>query len=197
MRKPVGLLIFCFLAIHSGWSQNDAMGTKRIQIEPGEKWYGAAVTEADKMPFQDGYSYDLRGNTGGNQAAPLLLSTHGRFIWSDQAFSFQLSGGALIISGATGSIDVEKKGSTLSDAFRGASSTYFPASGKMPDDALFIHPQYNTWIELVYNQNQTDILKYAHAIIGTDKDAKKPIAVNEHSASLRRTIYDNLEAAEA
>jgi len=39
--------------------------------------------------------------------------------------------------------------------------------------------------------------KYAHAIIGTNKDAKKSTPVNENSASIRRTIYDNLAAAEA
>jgi hypothetical protein len=26
-------------------------------------------------------------------------------------------------------------------------------------------PQYNTWIELVYDQNQADVLKYAHGIV--------------------------------
>ena len=35
----------------------------------------------------------------------------------------------------------------------------------MPDKLLFEQPQYNTWIELIYNQNQKDILAYAHAII--------------------------------
>ncbi len=39
--------------------------------------------------------------------------------------------------------------------------------------------------------------KYAHATIGTTKDAKKGAPVNEHSASIRRTVYDNLAAAEA
>ena len=39
--------------------------------------------------------------------------------------------------------------------------------------------------------------KYAHAIIGINKDAKKPGPVNENNASVRRTIYDNLAAAEA
>jgi len=39
--------------------------------------------------------------------------------------------------------------------------------------------------------------KYAHAIIGLEKDTKKPTKVNEHNASIRRTIYDNLAAAEA
>jgi alpha-glucosidase len=31
---------------------------------------------------------------------------------------------------------------------------------------LFTHPQYNTWIELMYDQNEADILEYAEAIIG-------------------------------
>ena len=35
----------------------------------------------------------------------------------------------------------------------------------MPPELFFAVPQYNTWIELTYNQNQEDILKYAHAII--------------------------------
>lgn len=35
----------------------------------------------------------------------------------------------------------------------------------MPDTLLLSRPQYNTWIELNYNHNQTDILKYAHAIV--------------------------------
>jgi alpha-glucosidase len=30
---------------------------------------------------------------------------------------------------------------------------------------LISRPQYNTWIELTYNQNQADILKYARAIV--------------------------------
>ncbi|MFZ4727015.1 MAG: glycoside hydrolase family 31 protein, partial [Paludibacter sp.] len=33
------------------------------------------------------------------------------------------------------------------------------------DSLLFTAPQYNTWIELNYNHNQADILKYAKAII--------------------------------
>src|SRR5690606_11952601 len=46
-----------------------------------------------------------------------------------------------------------------------ASQQFFPPTGTLPDEALFIQPQYNTWIELLYDQNQEDILKYAKAII--------------------------------
>ena len=35
----------------------------------------------------------------------------------------------------------------------------------MPDELLFTQPQWNTWIELTYNQNQEDILKYARGIL--------------------------------
>ncbi|CAF3248028.1 unnamed protein product [Rotaria socialis] len=38
--------------------------------------------------------------------------------------------------------------------------------------------------------------KYAHAIIATNKDPKKPTQVSENNASIRRTVYDNLAAAE-
>ena len=35
----------------------------------------------------------------------------------------------------------------------------------MPPELFFSVPQYNTWIELTYNQNQKDILRYARAIV--------------------------------
>ncbi|MGA2118600.1 MAG: hypothetical protein ABSH56_28065 [Bryobacteraceae bacterium] len=37
-------------------------------------------------------------------------------------------------------------------------------SRKTPHPDLFLHPQYNTWIELTYNQDQKDVLVYARAI---------------------------------
>lgn len=57
-----------------------------IVIEDGEKWYGGAVNDAHLMPFKDGYSLDMYGDTRGNQAVPLLISTKGRFIWSEEPF---------------------------------------------------------------------------------------------------------------
>lgn len=60
---------------------------------------------------------------------------------------------------------VAKNGNSLADAYNAASKQYFPPSGKLPDTLLLSRPQYNTWIELTYNQNQQDVLKYAHAII--------------------------------
>jgi alpha-glucosidase (family GH31 glycosyl hydrolase) len=37
---------------------------------------------------------------------------------------------------------------------------------KIPHPLFFSRPQYNTWIELQYDQNEDDILKYAASIVG-------------------------------
>ncbi len=136
-----------------------------ITIKDREKWFGGASNEAHLAPFKDGYSYDMYADTKGNQAAPLLVSTKGRFIWSEEPFKFTVANNKLIISNAKGAVTIDSAGKNLREAFSNASKRFFPAKGKLPDTLLFSKPQYNTWIELVYNQNQKDILKYAHSII--------------------------------
>ena len=49
--------------------------------------------------------------------------------------------------------------------FLAASAAHFPPSGTIPPEMFLNKPQYNTWIELVYDQNQEDVLKYAHGIV--------------------------------
>src|SRR5665647_2079541 len=138
---------------------------QKIIIQDGEKWFGGAVNEGHHMPFPQGYSLDLYGDNKGNQTAPLLLSSRGRFVWSEGPFQFTLENDQLIISKALGKVIIDSNGHSLAEAFKAANKQFFPASGKFPDTLLFSRPQYNTWIELVYNQNQEDILKYAHSII--------------------------------
>lgn len=136
-----------------------------FRLLKGEQWYGGTVDEGHKAPYKPGYSYNLNGYNNGNQSAPLLLSSMGRYVWSNQAFKFSMLNDELVISDYTDSVKMYTQGSTLAGAFQSASRNHFKASGLMPDSLLFSRPQYNTWIELVYNQNQADVLKYAHAIV--------------------------------
>jgi len=154
-----GLLLFLSLNSYAQFHYSDS-----IAIEQNEKWFGGAVNEGSAMPFPNGYHLNLYGYIAGNQASPLLVSTTGRFIWSDQPFAFTINQHHLYIQ-SINKIVVEKSGNSISTAYGTASKKYFPPTGKTPDTLLFTRPQYNTWIELIYNQNQEDILKYAHAII--------------------------------
>ncbi|WP_407425321.1 glycoside hydrolase family 31 protein [Arcticibacter sp.] len=135
-----------------------------INVQNGEKWYGGAVNDAHLMPFTDGYRLNLFGDVRGNQAAPLLLSNKGRYVWSEEPFEFSFENGQLVISKAKGEVLIDARGKTLRDAVGNASRRFFPSKKQVPDTLLFTKPQYNTWIELVYNQNQQDILSYARAI---------------------------------
>jgi len=165
MNKLTIVTCLLILVCRVSSAQTNQFAKKTIPIEAGEKWFGGTVDDGYVMPFKNGYSFNLSGNNKDNQSAPLLLSTKGRYIWGDQPFEFTIKGNQLIIDKAVDSVVLVKAGSTLADAFKGASKSKFAASGQMPDSLLFVRPQYNTWIELVYNQNQQDILKYAHQII--------------------------------
>jgi len=136
-----------------------------LTIKAGEQWFGGAVNEAHLMPFKEGYSLDMYGDTRGNQVVPLLVSTKGRFIWSETPFKFSFEKNRLLISHTKSMVTIDSAGKNLKEAFSNASKRFFPSKNKLPDTLLFSRPQYNTWIELVYNQNQQDILNYARAII--------------------------------
>ena len=100
-----------------------------------------------------------------NQTTPLLISNKGRYIWCDGPFQFQLRDGKIRIESARGTIEYATAGNTLKEAYLTASGKYLPPAGILPPELFFSKPQYNTWIELIYNQNQEDILKYARSII--------------------------------
>lgn len=136
-----------------------------IQLQPNEKIWTGIIKFGDKMPLPDNFEFDFYGNNLSNQTQPLLLSNQGLYIWSEEPFKFEINGDKINISNNLGKIETGREGTTLKEVRRFVSRKFFPATGEMPDELLFSEPQYNTWIELTYNQNQHDILKYAHAII--------------------------------
>ncbi len=134
-------------------------------VAKGERWYAAIVNEGHKMPFTAGYRVDLNGDAKGNQAAPLLLSDRGNTIWSEEPFAFEIGEDKIVITDHHSEIIFANGGKTLKEATLFASESYFPPQNKLPDPLFFTSPQYNTWIELGFNQTQKGILKYAHDLI--------------------------------
>ena len=154
------LLLSFYLLIPFGCSENN----KIIKTTPETSWWFGVINHGHLMPLKAGYRADLYANLYGNQAQPLLLSNQGDVIWYEQPPKLFMSDDKIVVD-IKGNIQHHKSGNTLREAFLFASKTYFPPSGKMPDITLFSKPQYNTWIELMYDQNQKDILKYAKSII--------------------------------
>lgn len=138
--------------------------TATIRLEKGEKVWGGRVADGRFMPFADGFSTALCQNNG-NQVSPLLLTSGGRYVWSEEPFSFRIEGRSLVLEDIRGGYESAVVSKDLSGAYRFAMKAFFPPEGTTPPDAFFDIPQYNTWIELQYNQNQKGVLEYAKDIL--------------------------------
>lgn len=139
-------------------------GNVTIRLDEGEYVWGGRVADGQYMPYSDGFSATLRENSG-NQVTPLLLTSAGRYVWSKAPFDFSIKDGAIVIRNADMDIETALVGKNLSDVYHFAMRAFFPPEGKIPPEEFFTRPQYNTWIELQYNQNQEGVLRYAASIL--------------------------------
>lgn len=131
-----------------------------------EFWWGGLVQDGIYMPYRERpFIRNLSKEQGYNQSAPLLLSSKGRYIWSEKPFVFHFNGDSLNVTCESGGIEYGQGYENLRGAFKAASAKYFPATGKLPDALLFEYPQYNTWIEMMYEPTQEKVIAYAKAII--------------------------------
>lgn len=159
------LFILSFLALVFGlqnaFCQNPELSIPRAT---GVRWWFGVVNHSHLMPLDTFYHANLLGNIYGNQSQPLLLSSNGDVVWCEEPPELSFTKEQLVIRVNSGKILQHRSGNSLRDAFTLASKEYFPPTSHLPDSSLFLYPQYNTWIELMYNQNQADILQYANAI---------------------------------
>ncbi|MFC3802662.1 glycoside hydrolase family 31 protein [Cohnella sp. GCM10012308] len=132
---------------------------------PGEYWWGGVINEGGAMPFgRTVHARDLR-MTDDNQASPLLISSQGRYLWSEEPFAFRADENGLTVSPGAGEVILEEGHGSLKGAYMHASSSHFPPSGRIPDALAFTAPQYCTWIEMFYAPTQDKIIRYAESIL--------------------------------
>jgi alpha-glucosidase (family GH31 glycosyl hydrolase) len=164
MKKPI---ILIFVLFHSLMALAQDVKKLELVIKPGEYWWAGISSLGHQTPYDATtvFSVDMWGDNRGNQAQPLLLSSTGRYVWSEEPIKYDFNKGKITITVRDGKILSGTVGYTLRSAFEYVAKTFFPSNGKIPDHLLFTHPQYNTWIELMYDQNEDAILAYAEAII--------------------------------
>ena len=145
-----------------------------IELEPGEHWWGGTVKDAVQMPFgaTSTYRNDLAvprhdpqwdSAEDSSQAAPLLVSTHGRVVTSPRPFAFGFADGRLEVEGTD--VTLLRGGTSLREGYRAASAQVFPPAGTTPARRLFAAPQYNTWIETPLVPSEESVLAYARRIL--------------------------------
>lgn len=163
--KKILLISLILVTTYRTYSQNKEK--VEIAILQDEYWWGGLSAIGHDTPYDSKTieSHDLWGDNKGNQAQPLLLSSKGRYVWSESPIKYSFDKGKITVTSRDDKIEFGTAGENLRDSYEYAVANFFPPNGKIPEKLLFTKPQYNTWIELIYNQNEDDILKYAQAII--------------------------------
>ncbi|TGY45783.1 glycoside hydrolase family 31 protein [Clostridium perfringens] len=138
-----------------------------FKMYESEYWYGPVVNDGIKYPlnFNSKYEVDVYPNKSPNQVNTILLSNKGRYIWCDSGFVLKVYSGVIEILSEKSVPQLYEKGGTLKEAFLHAANKFFKPNGKVPPKSFFTKPQYNTWIELLYDQREEKILEYANSIV--------------------------------
>lgn len=138
---------------------------KKIKLLDNEYFYGGAIDDGIHMPFGESFfTRDLSKWMRGNQATSILLSTKGRFIYSEEPIKFTFDKGYLAVS-ADSDIIFDESCNNIREAYEKVAKLYFKKYDKKLNPIMFSAPQYNTWIAMDYEPNQKKVLKYAREII--------------------------------
>jgi len=138
----------------------------RFDILKDEYWWGGLIHFADKMPFDSStvFKADLERDKM-TQSAPLFLSSKGRYLWSEESFVIEFNKGVITVESEHEVLLVEA-GKTLREAYISAMNAHFPfKEGIKTPREFYLHPQFNTWMELIKEQRQDEIIKYAEEIV--------------------------------
>jgi alpha-glucosidase (family GH31 glycosyl hydrolase) len=139
-----------------------------VKLLPNEFWWGGIVNHHSKMPFHAGVAHQGNlYNVEGNQACPLLVSSQGRYFWSEQPFVFDFAGGEIRFSQAPGEIQLSSGHGDLRSAYLAACRDHFPPTGRTPAEICFTRPQYNSWMDLMWEVTQEKVLHYARDILAS------------------------------
>lgn len=139
--------------------------TYTFRMEENEYWWGGTAVDGDKCPFDVNTEIenDFTNNCP-NQTMPMFLSSNGRCIWCEDGFKVKISKGVFEID-APSEVTIEKFGNDLKSAYIGAMEKHFPPCGDSLEQTFFKVPQYNTWMQMTYNQTQEGVLEYAKGIL--------------------------------
>lgn len=136
-----------------------------IQILQDEYWWGGVVDLGLQMPYDCNSNSRINvGHEGEDQSASLFLSNKGRYMYSDKPFCISFNQGTIWIDNYY-KVELRDGFGDLKGAHKEAIQKHFRNPGKIPNEQFFRVPQYNTWIEFMYNQNQKGILEYARSIV--------------------------------
>lgn len=164
MKKCLLTFLLSILAVANPLRAQAIFETE-IPLLENEVWYGGAVGYGPRMPYATAHgAMDLALPSAGEIAAPLLISTRGRYIRSDKPMRFEIRENSIVVRSNYGIMEPVIAGRTLREAYMAACTKHFPPQDKLPERHIFASPVYETGKNPA-GYTQDDIIGFAEEII--------------------------------
>lgn len=137
-----------------------------VRIQRNEYWYGGYVADGAIMPFSGlGVKcINLKRSRSNSHSNKILLSSKGRYIYSDGGFKVIKIGASMIIVSDT-PIVFEFGYGSLKGSYIESMRKHFPFTDRAPDMSLLDRPQYSTWMALGSKLTDDTLMEYAVSIL--------------------------------
>ena len=122
-----------------------------IPLIESERWWGGGGGDGQSQPYGASSHKRIDLRVHGNTSSPLLVSSCGRYVWSEKPFGYEFKDGKLVLDSDFEKIEPTVAGKTLKDAYLAAAKDHMRFEGKTPPDVFFTLPQWNNWIEIFLN----------------------------------------------
>lgn len=142
-----------------------AQGQYTTQTEPlrTEKWWGYFTGGGQSQPFTEKFSSEPAEI--GCFTVPLMVSDHGRYLWSEHPFTAESDGRAFTVISRGAPLKAEKGGRTLREAYLYCvHKNIWPGNG-VPANHLFPLPVYDTGLSTVTAASGDDLVSMADALL--------------------------------
>ena len=146
----IGLASFA-LAAEPRFSAGAAEFKTEIPLLDGERWWGGGGGDGHNQPYGAANSRRIDLRSHGATSSPLLVSSCGRYVWSERPFDYEFKDGKLVIGSNVEEVRPVSAGTTLKDAYLAAAKAHMRFEGRVPPDVFFTLPQWNNWIEIFLN----------------------------------------------
>lgn len=139
--------------------------TTRVESMRGEKWWGLYVSDTPHEPFLKPFTANTGKSEHNSLMTSMMISSAGRYIWSNNPIEIVFDGVNFTIGSNYETVEVQKAGKTLREAYLVCCHKNFPPCGTVPSVDIFTNPIYNPLSELGSNHTQAQIIEYAARIL--------------------------------
>lgn len=175
------------------WRLNAADNSEEIKIQNGEKWWGLVVDPSNiSLPFEGSFVINTSEFAPTLYKANMLISSRGRYLWSEKPITVSFDGKKLTVTPAEGEkVKIEKSGRSLRESYLMCCHKHFPPKEIGAAATLFEKPIYELGGEGALLYTQQDVLDFATML--SERGAPKgtillPVGWNSTSGAM---VFDS------